>query len=136
MLLMPVSGDSSLDECLAVAHERRPDDARRQRLAADLDRDRAVRGRRHAREADGALERRRERAAGHLALARAARAHALVRAEHAALLEQEADELALHARLALREERFLADEIAVAVQRHGPGEARLERRHGLVHVVA
>jgi hypothetical protein len=78
---------------VAVAHERQLDHARAQQLAADVDLHLGAGGARHAREADRALERRRERAARDLALADAGHDHFLVAAQHAAVLEQQADEL-------------------------------------------
>src|SRR5262245_2112089 len=58
-------------------------------------------------------------------------------AQHAALLEHEPDELARHARATLRFERGAADEIALGrIESDRPREARFERRHVLVHVVA
>ena len=57
---------------------------------------------RDARQRDRALERRRERAAGDLALAHAGDVHLLVPAQHAAVLEHQADQLARHAALLLR----------------------------------
>ena len=59
-------------------------------LAADVHLDRARGGGRQPREADRALERRRERAARELALAGRAREDFLVRAQHAALEQQQA----------------------------------------------
>src|SRR5918995_1698032 len=110
---------SKFDQTLAVAHERRLDDAGGEALAADVDFDLPCRGSRQAREADRALEGRRERAAGHLTRAGAARVHGLVRAQHAAVFEQQADQLAGRARCPLGDQCFLADEIAVAVEHDG-----------------
>ena len=71
----------------------------------------------HAREADRALERRRERAAGQFAFADAGHDDLLMTAQHAAILEHEADELARHAGAALRFERGAADEVALRQDR-------------------
>jgi hypothetical protein len=38
--------------------------------------------------------------------------------------------------LAIRAQRVLADEVAGALEVHGPGEARVQRRDVLIHVLA
>src|SRR5687767_6625621 len=72
----------SRKEGLAIANERRLHDARVEQLAADVDLDALAAGRGHPRQADRAFERRRERAAGQLALAHARGDHFLVAAQH------------------------------------------------------
>src|SRR5215469_13348317 len=128
---------SQSDQGSARAHEWRFHDACGEELAADLHLHLPGRGRGYARERDRALERRGVGATGDLALAGGPRGHLLVGAQHAALLEQEADELARRARARERLERRAADEVALAWHEgHRPAEVRLIRLGALVHVVA
>src|SRR4030095_782951 len=78
-----------LDQCFAIAHERILHDARGEELAADIDLNLLAGRRRHARETNRALQRRRERAAGHLACAATGHDDFLMTAQHAALFEHE-----------------------------------------------
>src|SRR5688500_12903440 len=78
-----------LDQCFAVAHERILHYARGEELAADVDLYLLASRGRHAREADRALQRWRERAAGHLAFTDAGHDDFLMAAQHAAIFEDE-----------------------------------------------
>src|SRR5262245_26513749 len=137
-LLIALSGiiDSQRYCDRAVAHERRPHDARGQQPPADLDLAAIGRRGRNAREPDRALDGRRKRAARDLALADGEYDHFLVRPQDPAVLEQQADELAWRACCLLRDQRGSADEVALGLPRNGPREPRLERRRAFVHVVA
>src|SRR5688572_21339791 len=126
-----------LDQCFAVAHERILHYARGEELAADIDLYLLAGRGWDAREADRALQRGRERAAGHLTFADAGHDDFLMAAQHAAIFEHESDQLARHAAAPLRFERRAADEIAICrVERNRPRNARFQRREVLVHVVA
>src|SRR5579863_9810042 len=128
---------SSCDQGFAETHERRLHDSGVEEPAADIHLHPRGGGRGHARERYGALERRGEGAAGDLALAHARHENLLLAAQHAAILEQEADELAHRTAGADRLERLAPDEGAPGrLERHAPGEARLEGIGALVHVVA
>src|SRR5258708_9938085 len=124
-----------VDEDFSVADERRLHHAGGELLVAHVDVNR-VAGRDakgQAREPDRLRERRREGAARDLAFARAG-FYLLVRAQHAAAVQQQqAQELA---RFALRAQRGLADEIALGGEIDRPRESRVERRDLLVHVLA
>src|ERR1700745_820241 len=105
---------ASADQSLAEAHERRLHHARVEKLAAYLDLHAGEADGRHPRECDRALERRGEAAAGDLALAAAGNEQLLVTAQHAAVLEHEAYELARRAVAYDRFQRLAADEGALA----------------------
>src|SRR3990170_1066308 len=125
-----------LNECFAVADERVFHDSSRKQLAANVDFDTIAGRSRNASKADGLFHRRRERAAGELAVAGGSN-DSLMTAQYAALFEDETDELALHTLGTLRFERGTADEITLRwIERDGPSEAGLERRQVLVHIVA
>ncbi len=129
-------GQAVRNQRLAVAHERIFHDAGGQQLAANIDFDAVARRHRHTREADGFLHGRRERAAGELAVARRS-GDALMTAQHAALVENQTDELALHARRTLRIERGATHEITLRrIERNRPRQAGFERRQVFIHVVA
>src|SRR6516225_1325306 len=123
----------SRNKTLAVAHEGRLDDARREALVANLDFDvvACVDADRQARESDRSAKRWREAAARHLAFARRA-VHLLMAAQHAAFVDQQdSDELPLRG----RGERGFADEVACALHVHRPREPGLERVLGFGHVL-
>src|SRR5262249_54854932 len=101
-----------IDARFAIANEWGFDDGGIQQLAADIHLHAIAGLGRNAREGDGSLERRRERAAGGLALADSAHHHFLVAAQNTAILQQQADELQRRAALADRLERAAPDEIA------------------------
>src|SRR6267142_384356 len=107
-LLMKAPRGNDLRECektLAVTHEGRPHDAGAEKLAADVDGDALAGCRWYAGERDRALECRRIRAARDFAGAGARDLDLLVAAQHAAILEHEPHELALHSGRALCFER-------------------------------
>src|SRR5579862_4310309 len=70
----------SLNQYLAMAHERRPHHARRQEASAHLDFDRGLGSGRYSRQTDGTPQCRRERAARDLTVADAGHSHLLVTA--------------------------------------------------------
>src|SRR5262245_21051546 len=122
LMRFSVLSGSQFDAGLAIPGERRLHDARGHALAADVHLD-AARGRgRQARERDRALERRRERPARDLAFAGGAREDLLVRPQHAAVLEQQAGQLARDTVRELLLERGPADEVAAALERDRPCE--------------
>ncbi len=89
---------------------------------------------RHAGQGDRLLHARAEGAAGDLAFQAGGRDHFLVRAQDAAFFAQDqADELRA---LALGLQGRLADEVALRDQVDRPGQAGVERVHGVVHVLA
>ena len=107
------------------------------RLAADLDFAAVAGLRRHAGQADRTLERRRKRATRDLAFAHAGNDDFLVRTQHGALFDQQADEFARGAAGLLRSQGAAADEIAILrFPGDRPAEPRFQRRRGFVHVVA
>ena len=86
---------------------------------------------------DRFLHRRRESAAGDFAFAGAGDDDLLVAAQHAAIFEQQRRRTSSAGPRPSALERLAADEIARrGLERHGPGEAGLERVLALVHVVA
>src|SRR3569623_3071670 len=123
---------------LAIAHERRLDHLHVDPLAAEVDLagppDRLFT---QTCECDCLAERRRKTAARDLAERFAVDQYFLVTAQHALVLQHEADELRDHALFALGLEHGAADAIARrGLEGAGPCEAGLARRGHLVHVAA
>src|SRR5581483_11986900 len=111
------------DQRLAVAHERRPNDARIEQLPPDIDLHELARIARHACEPDRTLQRRREGAARDRARLELRGNDGLMRPQHAALEQQQSHELALGAPRSDAIERAAADEVALGgIERDGPAE--------------
>src|SRR3990172_576236 len=131
MGLSSLGGDS-----LLLRVERGLHDFGRDRATAYVDGKRRALGReagRHVGEPDRDAETGRFRAAGDVADRFPVLEHGVAVARDAWLGEREADELLREARLLLLLQRLAPDEVAL-VQLHHPGQARLERRGGVVHV--
>ena len=93
-----------------MANERWPDHSRRQQLAAYLDLYIVAGLRRDACQADGTAQRGRKAAARHLSLSDAIHDDLLVRPQHAAIFENQADEFARHSPATLGFQGVAADE--------------------------
>src|SRR5579863_3094904 len=135
LLITAPSPDSyQRNQRLAMAHERHAHDPRRQRSPADLDLHRTAGCHGHAREPDGALERGRVGAARDLAFTHSGYQHALMTAQHGALVEHQSHELARGPACAYRFERLAADELALRrVEGDRPGQSGFQRTGVLVH---